>query len=65
MLILKIRRTKMVHNIADYTYSVLVNLEEIAHGEIEGHNRADGWAVLVKAIAEQYLKESDDTHPVA
>jgi hypothetical protein len=40
---------------ANYEYWVFVNNREIERGEISGHNRNDGWAALVKAIAERHL----------
>ena len=40
---------------AKYEYWVFVNNQEIERGEIHGHNRNDGWAALVKSIAERHL----------
>lgn len=42
---------------ASYRYSVFVNDVEITRGEINGHNRNDGWAKLVKSIAEQNIAQ--------
>jgi len=36
---------------ANYNYYVAVNLTEIATGHVEGHDRKDGWAGLLKMIA--------------
>ena len=38
---------------AHYRYVVRVNEEVIARGSFDGHNRADGWTKLVRAIAKQ------------
>lgn len=43
---------------ANYIYMVTVNFECIGTGRIEGHNRNDGWAALLKMIAEQELAEA-------
>lgn len=40
---------------ANYRYFVFVNQKEIERGAIRGHNRNDGWAALVQAIAERHL----------
>lgn len=40
---------------ANYHYFVYVNQREIEHGAIQGHNRKDGWAALVKSMAERHL----------
>ena len=53
MLTLYIRRLRNEQGIADYEYVVMVNAEKIAAGEVIGHRRDDGWAPLVKRIAEQ------------
>jgi len=42
---------------ANYRYFVFVNQNEIEHGTIQGHNRKDGWAVLVKSIAERHITQ--------
>jgi hypothetical protein len=39
-----------------YEYIVMVNAEKIAEGKVK-HKRKDGWAVLVKKIAEQHTEE--------
>lgn len=38
--------------ISDYEYVVMVNAEKIANGTVKGHRRKDGWAKLLKLIAE-------------
>lgn len=35
---------------ANYRYLVSTNLSLLAHGRIEGHNRADGWRALVREM---------------
>ena len=40
---------------ANYRYFVFINQKEIERGEIQGHNRKDGWAALVKSIANRHL----------
>jgi hypothetical protein len=45
---------------ANYNYEVRINTRTIAKGHIEGHNRDDGWAVLVKKIAEPYEYRADE-----
>jgi hypothetical protein len=40
---------------AQYRYRVHVNGEEIQRGEIGGHNRGHGWAVLLSSIANKHL----------
>jgi len=52
MLTLYIRNIKTIKGIADYKYIVMLNAVEIAEGKIEKHKRKDGWARLVKRIAE-------------
>jgi hypothetical protein len=57
MLTLYIQNVKTKNGIADYKYLVMVNSEKIAEGEIKKHKRADGWAILVKRIADQHITE--------
>jgi hypothetical protein len=38
--------------ISDYEYVVMVNAEKIASGKILKHRRSDGWAKLVRRIAD-------------
>jgi hypothetical protein len=54
MLSLYIQNVKTVKDIADYEYIVMVNAEKIAEGKIKKYKRSDGWASLVKRIAEQH-----------
>jgi len=44
---------------ANYDYIIYVNMIEIARGRLEGHNRNDGWAALLKAIAERHLTPTE------
>ena len=44
---------------ASYDYEVRVNFTTIAKGHIDGHNRDYGWAVLIKAIAEQFIADGN------
>jgi hypothetical protein len=55
MLTLYIRNVRTRKNIADYKYLVMVNSEQIAEGTLEKHNRADGWAKLVKRIGDEAI----------
>lgn len=47
------------HNDAEYVYEVYANYERILKGKISGHNSDDGWAGLVKMIAEKHLKKDN------
>lgn len=60
MLIVYVQNIKTVNGIADYRYQVNVNAEVIAGGKIKKHKRADGWAVLVKRIAERHIGGEDE-----
>jgi hypothetical protein len=40
---------------ANYNYKVFVNDKEISHGRVCHHNRDNGWAELVKAVAENEI----------
>jgi hypothetical protein len=40
---------------SDYAYDVYVNDMPITSGILRGHMRDDGWAILVKKIAEQHI----------
>lgn len=40
---------------AVYRYAVFVNDTQIVEGEFSGHNRNDGWAELVRGIAQHHL----------
>lgn len=56
MLTIRIHNTSEGSNEnASYEYWVFINNMEIARGEISGHNRNDGWAELVKSIAEKHM----------
>jgi hypothetical protein len=56
MLIVKIvNTTQGTNENSTYYYTVNVNMREIASGHIEGHDRNNGWAVLLKQIAEQNM----------
>ena len=56
MLVVKIVNDgKGTNESSSYNYVVEVNMREIASGHIDGYNRNDGWAVLVKKIAEQNM----------
>jgi len=50
---------------ASYHYFVFVNQKEIQRGGIQGHNRNDGWASLIKAIAEKHLEADDRNKRIA
>jgi hypothetical protein len=62
MLTVYIKNVKTIKDIADYEYIVMVNAEKIAEGKIEKHERSDGWARLVKRIAEKYIDCSISTN---
>ena len=54
--------TLYIHNLdgkptSTYEYIVMVNAEKITEGTVK-HKRKDGWAVLVKKIAEQNESKS-------
>jgi len=53
MLVIKILNVGGTKKVANYTYRVLVNLDEIASGTIEGHQRAAGWVALVQKILDK------------
>jgi hypothetical protein len=51
MLIIKILNDRSgTDESANYNYGVYVNERRIANGRVEGHNRNDGWDVLVRRI---------------
>jgi hypothetical protein len=53
MLIVKIVNDgKGTNENASYIYTVFVNDQEIARGEVGGHNRDEGWKPLLKLIAD-------------
>ena len=55
MLIVKIVNDgKGTNENASYIYTDFVNDQEIARGEVDGHNRNDGWKTLLKLIADNY-----------
>lgn len=54
-----INTTEGTEEEAKYCYFVFVNGKEIARGDVEGHNRKDGWADLVKMIAEHELNKGE------
>ena len=56
MLIVKIVNDgKGTNENASYIYTVFVNDQEIARGEVGGHNRDQGWKVLLSSIADKHL----------
>jgi len=61
MLTLYIRNVKTVKGVADYEYLVAVNATVIEKGFLSGHKRKDGWAVLVKKIAEQHASPTKES----
>ena len=52
MLSLYIRNISKGKPVSDYDYVVMVNSEKIAAGKILKHRRSDGWAQLVRRIAD-------------
>lgn len=55
MLTVYIQNVHTENNIAKYKYLVFINDVRIEQGKIAGHDRDDGWAKLVKKIAEQHI----------
>jgi len=47
MLIITFQNVNQVGEIADYDWVVYVNRQEIARGEVLGHDRTEGWKKLV------------------
>lgn len=43
--------------ICDYDWVAYVNQRIIAEGTVKGHNRDDGWIVLVEKLAKQYQEQ--------
>ena len=60
MLEIYIRNIGDKKGISNYEYIVMINAEKIAGGKIKKHKRVDGWAKLVKRIAEQHEGPVDD-----
>ncbi len=61
MLIVKIQNDgKGTNEDSSYNYEVFVNNEMISHGRVFHHNREDGWAKLVKAVAENEINYIED-----
>ena len=56
MLTLTICNVSGLAPVSDYVYAVYVGREQIASGTINGHTRDDGWAKLVKRVAEEHIK---------
>ena len=51
MLIIYITNDKTVKKpLGNYVYQVKVNTRTVARGEIKGHNRNDGWKILVQKL---------------
>lgn len=55
MLTIQIWNVSDLAPVSDYHYAVYVNREQIATGSINGHTRDDGWAILVKKIADAHI----------
>ena len=53
MLVIKILNIGGTKKVANYTYRVLVNLDEIASGTIEDHERTTSWVVLVQKMLDK------------
>ena len=60
MLDLYIQNITGSHDVADYKYVVMVDATMVAEGGIIGHKRSDGWAALVKRIAENHMEDDND-----
>ena len=56
MLSIYIRNISQLKPISNYDYVVMINATLIASGKVKKHKRADGWAALVKRIAEQHAE---------
>jgi hypothetical protein len=60
--------TIQIHNLgtgtqtaAEYEYGIWINNKCIKRCTFSGHNRNDGWAILLKQIAEQEIAKKDYT----
>jgi hypothetical protein len=55
MLTLQVVNVSDGEPISDYRYTVYINRDVISTGSIRDHKREDGWASLVKQIAEEHI----------
>jgi len=56
-LIVTARNLSGLADISDYEVGAWINDTPIWKGRVEGHRRADGWAALVRRIADAYDRE--------
>ena len=63
MLTLQIWNVSDLAPVSDYHYAVYINREQIATGSVNGHTRDDGWAILVKKLAEAHIAVTTITTP--
>lgn len=65
LIVIVTNRSKLAP-VSDYTYEVLVGdgsterSMHIAHGEVKGHTRADGWQALLKRVIDNHT--ANDFH---
>jgi hypothetical protein len=55
MLTVQIWNVSDLAPVSDYHYAVYINREQIATGSVLGHTREDGWAVLLKKLADEHI----------
>lgn len=60
MLAITFRNTGQTNNVANYTYTVYVNDEPIATGQLAGHDRSLGWEGLVQLLAAHVTPRNPD-----
>jgi hypothetical protein len=53
VLIVALRNISDLADVSDYDFEVYINRTRIASGTVRGHERARGWAALLKLLAEQ------------
>ena len=63
MLTIQVWNVSDLAPVSDYKYAVYVNREQIATGLLKDHTREDGWAVLVKKIAEGHIAVTEMRTP--
>jgi len=52
-LIIVLRNKSALAPVSDYEYRVQINDYVIEEGTVEGHHRADGWAVLTQKLIDK------------
>lgn len=59
MLMINVFNISELAPVSDYKYEVSVGFQVLARGILKGHTRSDGWAILVKKIAEQHIATTE------